>query len=136
LHCSTVSRKNPDEGCTVDLVTSDEKDEFEFLAVLEPKEEGKTLKDCFTDSDTDNTFVRLPLNFQLNIPLPHSRMQFNYGKTNEELEQFEKGPIDAKECPKKEECESNGGKCMDSTSLEIMWTIKEDKYYFVLSPRK
>jgi hypothetical protein len=134
LHCSIVSRTNPDEGCTVDLVTSDEKDEFEFLAVMEPKK-GKTLADCFTDSDLDNTFVRLPLNFQLNIPLPH-RMQFNYGKTNEELEQFEKTPIDAKECPKKEECESNGGKCMDSTSLEISWWIDGGNYYFVLLPRK
>jgi hypothetical protein len=42
LHCSQVFRKDPNKGCTVDLVTSDDKDEFEFVAVLKPKEEGET----------------------------------------------------------------------------------------------
>jgi hypothetical protein len=56
--CSIVSRMDSDKGCTVDLVTSDVGDEFEFLAVLEPEEEGKTLADCITAAYQDNTFVR------------------------------------------------------------------------------
>jgi hypothetical protein len=121
----------------VDLVTSDEKDEFEFLAVMEPKK-GKTLKDCFTDSDLDNTFVRLPLNFQLNIPLPHSRMQFNYGKTIEELEVYAWRMIgnDQAEGCNSEECTKAGANCLDSSSLEIAWRIDRGNYDFVLLPSK
>jgi hypothetical protein len=58
----------------------------------------------------------------LNIPFPHFRIQFNYGKNNKELADFAKGPIfneNAEGC--KQECNDNGG-CMDSTSLEIMWS--------------
>jgi hypothetical protein len=59
----------------------------------------------------------------IEIPLPHSRLPFNYGKSNEELNQFVKGPIynEKKECPDKAQCEAKKGNCMDSTSLEVMW---------------
>jgi hypothetical protein len=67
----------------------------------------------------------------LKVELPHSRLPFNYGKNNKQLEQFEKGPRYNKknECPNKEACEKKGqGKCMDSTSLEISWRKLDDKY--------
>jgi hypothetical protein len=44
------------KGCTVDLVTSDTGDEFEFMVVLVP-EEGKTPNDCLTTDTNENMYV-------------------------------------------------------------------------------
>jgi hypothetical protein len=71
----------------------------------------------------------------IEIPLPHSRLPINYGKSNEELNQFVKGPIykEEAECPNKEAC---GGKCMDSTSLEVMWAKNAETRSGFLHPGK